>query len=132
MVISRSAGVWACAATTVANSKQLAAIVFARNVWYVLVIFIADIFEQIGIRLKHGVPVHSKRPGVGSRVGDGSFDIQMTEIGAAEALDDVQLLGVRMARKIEPEFVVEPDGIDHHRVAIPASDGIAVPGGIEI
>ena len=78
------------------------------------------------------MPVHGKRPGVSSRIGDGGFDLQMTEIGAAETLDDVQLFGVRMAREIEPEFIVEADGIDHQGVAVPASDGIAVPGGIGI
>src|ERR1043165_4711643 len=39
---------------------------------------------------------------------------------------------MRMPTEIEPEFVVESDGVDHQRVAIPGSDGIAIPGGIGI
>src|SRR6185503_4677999 len=131
MVISRSAGVWACA-NAVTSSAKLTAIVFANDMRNVLVVFIADIFEQVGIRLKHGMTVHGERPGVSSRIVDGGFDLQMTQVGAPKTLHHVQLLSVGMPREIEPEFVVEPDGVDDHRVAIPASDGIPVPGGIGI
>src|SRR5436305_11008203 len=89
MVMSRRAGVGACPAHTATNTKKLAAIVFTDDVRYVLVVFIADIFKQIGVRLEHGMPVHSERPSVSSWIGNGGFDIQMTQIGAAETLDDM-------------------------------------------
>ena len=37
-------------------------------------------------------------------------------------LDDVELLGVRRSTSIEPELVVEADGVDDERVALPPSD----------
>src|ERR1700687_5110119 len=104
-VISRGAGVWAGAAKKTLSSAKLAGIVFTGNMRDILVIFIADVFEQLSIHLERGVPVQGERPGIGSGIGDGGFKLQMTDIGAAVALHHAQLLGVRMAREIEPEFI---------------------------
>src|SRR6478609_7243640 len=43
------------------------------------------------------------------------------------ALDDMQLLGVRRSTSIEPELVVEADGVDDERVALPPADGMPQP-----
>src|SRR5262245_9620753 len=44
----------------------------------------------------------------------------------------MELLGVRMASEIEPELVVEADGVDHQRVAFPPTDRVTIPGGVRI
>jgi hypothetical protein len=38
----------------------------------------------------------------------------------------MELLGVRQAVPIEPEPLVEPDGIDDKRIALPPADRVAV------
>jgi hypothetical protein len=39
------------------------------------------------------------------------------------ALDDVELVGVRMSEVIEPGRFVEADDVDDERIAFPAADG---------
>ena len=40
--------------------------------------------------------------------------------------DGVELLGVGQSAAVEPEILVETDGVNHQRVAFPPSDGMAV------
>ena len=37
-----------------------------------------------------------------------------------------------MTHTVEPELVVEADGVDHQRVALKPPDGVAVPRGVEL
>src|SRR4029450_12730592 len=37
-----------------------------------------------------------------------------------------------MAAEIEPELVVEADGVDHQRVAFPPTDRVTIPGVVRI
>src|SRR5690349_4832684 len=95
MVTSRSAGVGACA-TDVPSARRLAASILAHDMRYVLVVLIADVFEQFRVYLEHRVSVHGERPGVRPRIVDDGFEIQMPEVGAPVSFDDVQFFGVRM------------------------------------
>src|SRR3984957_1443866 len=63
-----------------------------------------------------------------ARVVDGNFDFQMAEIGAVVTLDNVQLIGMRMRFDGEPDTRVEAHAIDDQSVAVPAADGMPVPG----
>jgi len=59
------------------------------------------------------------RHGEGARVLDMDVDRdRFSAFGEAEALDHVQLLGVRRAERIDIGLVVEPDGVNHQRVAV--------------
>ena len=42
-----------------------------------------------------------------------------------EPLGDVQTFGVRMPAHVEPGRVLEPDAVDHQRVAVPAAHRVA-------
>src|SRR5262245_50328712 len=54
----------------------------------------------------------------------------MIEIWTPEALDDVHLLGVRVPSEIEPEPVVEANGVHDQRIALQPADRVAVPARI--
>src|ERR1700730_12948550 len=71
-------------------------------------------------------------PGAGKdvRIVDRRFVLERVEGGARETLDDVERLGVAIA--VDLGLVVESDGIDNQRVALPASDGVAHPRRIRI
>ena len=48
------------------------------------------------------------------------------------AFDDVELLGVRVTFKVEPEPVVESDGVDDERVSVPSANRVTVPRRVRI
>jgi hypothetical protein len=48
-------------------------------------------------------------------------------VGPGVPLDDVQLLGMRCTASIEPELVVEADGVDDERIAVPPADRMSEP-----
>src|ERR1700730_726106 len=53
---------------------------------------------------------------------------RLTAVDQCKALDDVQLLGMWRAEIIDERLVIQPDRIDHQRVALVATDRLAVPG----
>jgi hypothetical protein len=57
--------------------------------------------------------VESCRPGLGQRLGvfHGDVEFHVIVVHTPEALDDVQLIGVRMADSIEPGLVIKSDRI---------------------
>ena len=65
------------------------------------------------------------RDGVSLRVFDGRLITNRVGAGARVALDHVQRIAVRVARRIEPGLVDQVGDIDHEGVAIPTADGIA-------
>ena len=95
--------------------------ILADDVREVLVVFVADVLHQLVIVLIDRVAVQRKRLRVCPRILDGDFVVQVIEIRTPIALDHVQMVGVRMAREVEPELLVEPDGIDEQRIAFPSS-----------
>src|SRR5262249_29679646 len=56
----------------------------------------------------------------------------MIEIWTPEALDDVHLIGVRVSCEIEPEPVVEANGVHDQRIALQPADRVAVPARIRV
>jgi len=70
--------------------------------------------------------------GVSARIIHHRLIIKMIGIRASIALGHMQLAGVRVTRKIEPEQVIESDRIHHQSVPVPFADGIAVPGRIRV
>src|ERR1700758_5361251 len=67
-----------------------------------------------------------------ARIDDRHLVLESSQVLPRVALDSVQLLSVRMAAKIEPEFVVEPNRIHDQGIAVPVRDRVPVPGGIRI
>src|SRR5207249_3565125 len=106
--------------------------ILADDVQEVLVVLVADVLHQLLTVLIGRVAVHRKRLCIRSRILDGRFILQMIEISTPVALDDVQPLRVRVASEIEPESVVESNGIDNQRIAFPPANRVAVPGGIGV
>src|SRR2546428_2935052 len=83
----------------------------------------------------HHLPVGSQRertrvrPRLGEGLGiiDDHFVGDVTEVGPREALDEMQLLAMRVANRIQASPAVEVDGVEHQRVALPLTDGAADP-----
>ena len=96
--------------------------VLAGDVLDVLIVLVADVLEQIGTVLIRAVPDHREGPRVRAWIVDGDLVVEMIEVRPAEALDDVQLLGVRMSCEIEPEAIVEAHLVHDERVPLPAAD----------
>src|SRR6185369_1339363 len=88
----------------------------------------------------HNFPLRMQSPsanavpwlGIGLGIVYRDHVIDVVPIGALETFDGVQLIAVRVTDGIDARAPVEPDGIDNQRVAFPASDRVAKPGGIEV
>src|SRR6266516_650435 len=102
------------------------------DVVHVLIIFLANVLHELFARYEAGGKSQLEGPGIIARIVDGDFVDQGTEVFSSPALGGVQLLRVRVSAEIEPKFVVESDRIDYQRVAFPVSDGVPVPGRIDI
>jgi len=96
----------------------------------VAVILAANVFADFLAGSK--VPNAVDGPGLRerSRILDGDVHLEVREIRPAVALDQMQLLRVRV--DVEPAFVVHSHRIDHERVSLPAADGVAHPGWVQI
>src|SRR5438093_1479542 len=83
------------------------------------------------------VPIVAQRerprvvPLLGERLGivHDHFVRDVPEVRAREALNEVQLIAVRVADRVEPRLVVEVDLVDDERVAFPMAGRIAEPRG---
>src|ERR1700682_2719501 len=93
----------------------------------ILVVLLADIFHKIRVRFQSGVSIQGKRLGIGSRVLDGSFPFDVPQVGAGRTLNSVQLFGARVTGEVDPELVVETDGVDHQRVALMLANRFTIP-----
>src|SRR4030095_6782053 len=89
-----------------------------------------DVLEQLGPRLPDQIDLPCKRRGVRARVVDGELVAERIEIDASEPFECVELRGVRQTAPVPPEPLVEADGVDDERVALPMADGVAVVGGL--
>src|SRR5207237_9570814 len=95
----------------------------------VLVVFLTDVFEQLiaGQPRQPCLELRGPRLGVRARIIHGHFESEVAFIDARPALDDVQLLRVRIAPVVEPRLVVEADRVDDERVTLPSADRVAPP-----
>jgi hypothetical protein len=76
-----------------------------------------------------------ERPGrvEGVRIVERDVDLhRLAAIDHPEALDDMQLLGMRGSVSIDERLVVHPDCVDDERVALVMADRLAVPGRLRI
>ncbi len=94
-----------------------------------LVIFLAGILHHFPIGPQREGPRGLPGPGERLAVLDDHFVRDVTEVGAREALHEVQLIAVRMTNRIQAGPAVEVDRVDHQRVAFPMTHGVAEPGG---
>src|SRR6185503_16234617 len=96
------------------------------------VVVLTDVFEEFLFR----IPAKEKAPGpcggVGARIVDRYLILDGLGIGACEALDHVELIGMRHAQPVEPEVFVEAPRIDNQRVSLPLADRMPVIGGHKI
>src|SRR5262252_5698968 len=93
----------------------------------VLVVFVAHELLQFDIRCKRGVehscPLLLKR----ARIVERDLDLEMTEIGTPQPLDDVKLVAVGLAAETEPAAIAKSDRVDDERIAVPSTNLVAEP-----
>src|SRR6266850_499637 len=78
-----------------------------------LIVLDAEVLEDLAVRRPELRGVGDReRLGERSRILDRHDALQRVEVGPRVAFDQVQLLGVRRSRAVEPEPVVEADGVD--------------------
>src|SRR5438309_3833441 len=99
---------------------------------HVLVILDTEVLHDFGVLKQWRLPVHRERPGISTGIVNGDLVVQMRRIGTTVALDDMQLLGMRVADSIKPKLVVESDRVYDQRVSLPCTSRIAVPGGVQV
>src|SRR5438046_5429571 len=99
---------------------------------HILVVFLADVFHEFVSGLKSGGEGQLEWSGVCTRIVDRDFVDQSSKILSRPAFNRVQFCRVGMAPEIEPEPVVESDGVDDKGVAFIVCDRVAVPRRIEI
>ena len=90
---------------------------------------LADVLEKpVPIR----APVQSDADGPrlreDFRILDGRFVLNRVGVGHAVSLDHVERVAVKIARHVEPGFVVVVGDVHHQRVAVPSAARIAHPG----
>ena len=94
-----------------------------------LVIFLAGVLHHFPVGPQGEGPRGLPRLREGLGIVDDHFMRDVTEVGPREALNEVQLIAVRMTDRIQTGLAVEIDGVDDQRVAFPMTHGIAEPGG---
>src|SRR6266850_687498 len=73
------------------------------------VVLLANVFLEFGTLVPWDIPRYAPRFRVGTRIIDHRFVMQRALVGTCELLDDMQLIGVRMAEVIEPCSFIETD-----------------------
>src|SRR5690348_8333678 len=98
----------------------------------VALVLLADVLQELIARQQAMLGIDGERPGVRSGIGNRDLFSEDSEFGTRVAFDRMELLSVRMPDEIEPEPVVEPDGVNDQRVLVPPASRVAVPGWIRI
>src|SRR5882762_513025 len=69
----------------------------------------------------------------GARILDANVGLQHGAVlDQVEALDDVQVFGVRRSKSINPRSLIDADRVDDQRVALVATNGFAIPGRLDV
>src|SRR5439155_6220436 len=92
-----------------------------------LVIFLAGVLHHLPVGSQGEGPRALPLPGEGLGVVDDHFVGDVTQVGPREALDEMQLIAVRMANRIQAGPPVEIDRVDDQRVALPVAHRVAEP-----
>ncbi len=88
----------------------------------VLLVFVAEIFEDVSVGLKLVRHLDGEGLRVHLRIVDRNLDVHVAEIAAAIAFHDPHGFAVRVAERVEPCLVVESDRVDDQRVLVPLAD----------
>src|SRR2546425_9414205 len=98
----------------------------------ILLVFGAEVFEQVFVR-NQALPLRVRDEfAVGLGIVDRHIDVEMAGIGAPKSLDYVQIGAVWMAHTIEPSAIPESFTVDNQRIAFPAADGVAHPSRVRV
>ena len=76
---------------------------------YVLFVFRAERFQQIGVRKQALLQLDSEWPGISLRIVNGQPHLHMAEVQAMKSLGQVQRLAMRVATRVQPSPVIEAD-----------------------
>ena len=98
----------------------------------VLFVLGADRLQEIAIHKQ--LRVNCNRPwfGIGLGIVECELNLQVADVYAAEALGHAQSVGVGVAGKIQPGFIVVSRCFHHQRVAFPVSDRVTHEGRVRI
>src|SRR5215470_6415168 len=88
---------------------------------------LADVFLKLQARRECESPRERVRLRQCLRIVDRELDVHVAEIGPAIPFREMHLIAVRLARRVEPGLVVEANGVDDHRVAVPSGRGQTGP-----
>src|SRR5215467_10453591 len=124
---------WAFA-LAVMRTKNAARSLFAKVVYQVevFVVLIADVLEELGVRLVRELLRDGPRFRVRLRVVDRHLDVHVAEIFPNEPLRDACFVRGRLAGIVDPALVVEAGRLDDQRISVPMADGIAEPRRLRI
>ena len=110
-----------CALRNIGRRHDYRSAIADDEPWSVVVV-LTDEFKA----LHPGLPGHVEAalPCRGIRAGIVNRDLvsDRVEVGAREPFDHVQLVGRRHSQVVDPHALVESDGVDHQRVALPVPD----------
>src|SRR5262249_49397748 len=104
----------------------------ADNVLRILIILLADVFDQLRVRLIHRRLDDGPRTRVGLRIVDRDRDVHVAEVLARVAFGHVQRIGDGMTVRVEPALVVETLRLHDECVALPLADRVALPRGLHV
>src|SRR5215475_14669883 len=89
------------------------------------VVVLAKILREILI----GMPINVMSPApdlrVRLRIIDRRFILQRVVVRTRDPLDQMKSIGMRQPEACHPELLVEADGVDHQRIAVPMADGVS-------
>src|SRR5579864_5189020 len=94
----------------------------------VLLVFVAEHFEDVGVGFEIVADLDGKRLGVHLGVVEGRFHVQVSEVAAVETFRDAQRFAMRVAQGIERGLIVEARGFHHQYVALPTPCRVAQEG----
>src|SRR5215212_7578150 len=85
----------------------------------------ADLFQQVRVGGEDHASLDCDRLTIKLLVHQGELTLHIPEADAAKALDDLELLTVRMAAEIEPGAIVEAVAFHDQRVPVPMAHRVA-------
>src|SRR3970282_2405552 len=98
----------------------------------ILVVFVADVLHEIPARAQPRLMADRERLRVRAGVDDRGHVLEGAVARARVAVHGPELARVRVPQEVEPEQLVEADGIDDQRLAFPMPHRMPVPRGIRI
>src|SRR5580765_4225638 len=108
---------------SVASKQRLSEIVGQAE--QILIVLLADVLGELTARSPRDVPRGGPGLGVGTGIVDGHLVMERVLVAPREFLDDVEQISVWMSRVVNPRRLVDPDHVDHERVALPVADGMS-------